>query len=69
MAGGKRPGRPKNEAPSKVLELTVGHEMLAELEALVQLKYGKSPVEVVRYLVQRELDDLKRAKVLPSELP
>jgi hypothetical protein len=33
---------------------------------LVELGYAPTPAEVVRFLVQREIDDMKRTSLLPK---
>jgi len=59
-------GRPKNEAPGKKVEPTLNPEQFACLERLVALGYGSSPAEVARFLIQREIDDMKRSGLLPA---
>lgn len=59
-----RRGRPKSERPPRKVEPTLNSEAFACLERLVVLGYGATPTEVARYLIFREIDDLKRTKVL-----
>ena len=71
MADASKPkrGRPKNNAPSRKVEPTLAPEEFAALERLVDLGYGHNPTDVARYLIRRELDDLKRTGVLKVDLP
>jgi hypothetical protein len=64
----RKGGRPKNEAPSPVVEVTLAPEQLEELRSLVG-RYGRSPTAVARYLIERELDDLRRSGVLKPAKP
>lgn len=59
-------GRPRNDAPGRKVEPTLNPEQFACLERLVLLGYGASPAEVARFLIQREIDDLKRSGLLPA---
>ena len=61
-------GRPRNDAPGKKVVPTFTPEQVACLEKLVELGYAPTPAEVVRYLVQRAIDDLKRSQLLPPKV-
>ena len=56
--------RPKNDLPPKRIELGLPVAAYECIEDLVTQGYGANPTEVVRFLVLREIDDLKRAGVL-----
>lgn len=59
--------RKPNENPPKKLEVGLPPEEFACLEFLRRLGgYGSNPTEVARYLIRRELDDLRRAGVLAA---
>ena len=58
--------RPKNQTPSRKVEVTLPPDAAACLDRLAKLgRFGNKPAEVARYLILREIDDLTRAKVLP----
>ena len=59
-------GRPPNPTPSLKVEPSLDEQTVAALDALIQRGYGKTRADVARYLIQREIDDLKRAGVLPA---
>jgi hypothetical protein len=59
-------GRPKIFVESKKVEPTLPLDAFKSLEALVAKGYGSSPTDVARYLILREIDDLKRAGVIES---
>jgi hypothetical protein len=59
-------GRPKNVNESKKIEPVLPLEAYQRLEELVTKGYGSNPTDVGRYLILRELDDLKRSGVLPA---
>lgn len=60
-------GRKANENPPKTVEVGLPPEEYACLEYLKKIGgYGGNPTEVARYLIRRELDDLRRAGVLPK---
>jgi hypothetical protein len=59
-------GRPRNQAESKKVEPTLPLAVFESLELLVERGYGSSPTDVARYLILREIDDLKRSGVLPA---
>ena len=40
-------------------------QQMRELKFLVGWGYGTSPAEVARFLLERELDDLRRSGVIP----
>jgi hypothetical protein len=62
--------RTRNEKPPKKVEIGFPPDEFACLEALKKIGgYGSNPTEVARYLIRRELDDLRRAGVLPVMLP
>ena len=63
MAKGKR-GRPPNPAPTRKVEPGLPPDAHACLERLVKLGYGSTATDVARYLILREIDDLKRTGVL-----
>lgn len=64
----RRRGRPPNPTRSVKVEPSLDQPTLAALDALIERGYGKTRADVARYLIQREIDDLKRAGVLPSVL-
>ena len=68
MAKGKR-GRPKNPVPTRKVEPGLPPDAYACLERLVDLGYGSTPTDVARYLILREIDDLKRTGVLRRSTP
>lgn len=41
-------------------------QIMAELKFLTGLGYGATESDVVRYLVERSLDDLRRSGVIPA---
>lgn len=61
-------GRKKLEKPPRKLEIGLAvevHELLARLSKIGG--YGTTPTEVARYLLQRGIDDLRRAQVFKSD--
>jgi hypothetical protein len=61
-------GRPKNLAPTRKAEPMLPADAYACLKRLAAMaRYGSTPNEVARYLILRGLDDLTRARVLPSD--
>lgn len=61
----RRPGRPSNPSPSQKVEPSLDQPTLASLDLLIEKGYGKNKSDVARYLILREIDDLKRAGILP----
>ena len=57
-------GRPKSEKPTKPLEIGLPVAAFEALRELVKKGYGQTPTEVGRYLIQREIDDLRRTGVI-----
>lgn len=62
----KRRGRPANANASKKVEPSLDQPTLDALDVLIGKGYGKTRSDVARYFIMREIDDLKRAGVLPS---
>jgi hypothetical protein len=60
-------GRKPNENPPITVEIGLPPEEYACLEYLKKEGYGNNPTEVARYLIRRELDDLRRTGVLPKK--
>jgi len=61
-------GRRKNPFRTKKVEPRLDPKAYACLEKLVELGgYGSNPTEVAKYLIHRELDDLRRGHVLPTD--
>lgn len=61
-------GRKKLENPPKKLEIGLPVEVHDCLTALSKIGgYGVTPTEVARYILQRGIDDLRRAAVLKSD--
>ena len=61
-------GRKKLDNPPKKLEVGLPvevHDCLGRLSKVGG--YGTNPTEVARYLIQRSIDDLRRAGVLRSD--
>jgi hypothetical protein len=59
---------PRNANPTRKVEFRVPLPTHARLEELAKIgHYGGNPGEVARFLMNRELDDLTRAGVLPPE--
>jgi hypothetical protein len=60
----------RNANPTRKVEFRMPVPSYARLEALAKLgDYGGTPGEVARFLVNRELDDLRRAGVIKSDQP
>jgi hypothetical protein len=59
-------GRPKSGG--KKIVPTFTPEQVACLERLVEFGYAATPAEVVRYLVQRAIDDMKRNQLLAPKV-
>ena len=57
-------GRPRNATPSTKVEPSLDASTVASLDLLIRKGYGKNRADVARYLILREIDDLKRAKVI-----
>jgi hypothetical protein len=67
---GVRRGRRPNAVKPRKVNPSLPAESYACLERLVGLGYGGNPTEVAKFLILREVDDLKRAGVLkPIETP
>jgi hypothetical protein len=65
-----RRGRRPNAVKPRKVNPSLPAESYACLERLVGLGYGGNPTEVAKFLILREIDDLKRAGVLRSlEVP
>lgn len=64
----RKRGRPPNSKPNQKVEPTLTPELYACLVKLAELGYAPTPTEVARYLISREIDDLKRSGVLPPML-
>lgn len=62
-------GRPKNPNPPKKVEPRLPADAYARLKELVKKGYGNSPTDVAKYLILREIDDLKRTRVLSPDHP
>lgn len=62
-------GRPKNPNPSRKVEPRLPVDAYACLKELVKKGYGNSPTDVAKYLILREIDDLKRTRVLNRDRP
>jgi hypothetical protein len=61
-------GRKKLEKPPKKLEIGLAVEVHALLLRLSKIGgYGTTPADVARYVLQRGIDDLRRAGVLKSD--
>ena len=57
-------GRPKSDEPGRKVEPTLPASMYRRLEQLAGMdEYPGTPTEVAKYLITRELDDLRRAGV------
>ena len=65
----RKRGRPPNQTPTRKIEPVLTIEHYACLVRLVELGYAPTPTQVAAYLIQREIDDLKRAGVLPKQTP
>jgi hypothetical protein len=65
QAGWLPMGRKPNENPPIPLEIGLAPPTFAALQQLVKIGYGQNPTEVARYLIQREVDDLRRSRVIP----
>lgn len=64
----RKRGRPKNERPGRKLEPTLPADAYECVVRLASMKrFGSTKNEVARYLILRELDDLTRAGVLPTD--
>jgi hypothetical protein len=60
----------RNANPTRKVEFRMPLPSYGRLEALAKLgDYGGTPGEVARFLVNRELDDLRRAGVIKAEQP
>jgi hypothetical protein len=46
------------------MKITIADKQMDEIWELERLGYGENPENVVKYLLARELDDLRRAGVL-----
>jgi hypothetical protein len=58
-------GRKKLEIPPRKLEIGLAPEVHDCLQRLCKIGgYGTTPTEVARYVLQRGIDDLRRAGVL-----
>ena len=67
-ASGAKRGRPKNpKGTTKKVEPGLPPDAYACLERLVGLGYGSTATDVARYLILREIDDLKRSGVLKAD--
>lgn len=55
-------GRPRNPTESTKVTPSLDEATLECLDALISQGYGKNRSDVARYLILREIDDLKRAK-------
>ena len=61
---------PRNANPTRKVEFRIPIPSYAQLDYLTKFgNYGGTPGEVARTLLNRELDDLRRAGVIPPELP
>jgi hypothetical protein len=60
-------GRKKLEKPPKKLELRLAVEVHDCLLTLSKIGgYGTTPTDVARYILQRGIDDLRRANVIKT---
>lgn len=64
--GSRKRGRPKNTQQTKKVEPGLPPDAHACLERLAEMGYGSTPTDVARYLILREIDDLKRSGVLKT---
>ena len=60
-------GRKPNENPPKNVDVALSQPTYAALLQLVKAGYGQTSTEVARYLIQREVDDLRRAGVVKDD--
>ena len=60
-------GRKPNENPPKKVDIAIAPATYAALQQLVKIGYGQTPTEVARYLIQREVDDLRRTGVVKPD--
>lgn len=65
MAGTRSGGRKAATDASIRVAMRLPPDAVRCLEVLMREGYGNSPAEVAAYLVKREIDDLKRSRVLP----
>lgn len=62
-------GRKPNATPSIKVEPSLDEATVASLDALIVGGYGKSRADVARYLILREIDDLKRCESFLQHTP
>lgn len=60
-------GRKAAENPPKSVDVKLPQVTYAALSQLVKAGYGQNPTDVARYLIQREVDDLRRSGVIKSD--